>query len=91
MKNALRQIRNYPSAVFGLFIILFLVALAIYAVIAIPYSEAVRLWRGEDNVWLETPRKRPPRLVLTTSTKRKGQSPSCAERPMKTPRKQLWT
>ncbi|HOB40682.1 MAG: ABC transporter permease [Limnochordia bacterium] len=60
MKNALRQIRNYPSAVFGLFIILFLVALAIYAVIAIPYSEAVRLWRGEDNVWLETPRNARP-------------------------------
>lgn len=35
-------------------------ALAIYAVIAIPYSEAVRLWRGEDNVWLETPRNARP-------------------------------
>ena len=89
MKNALRQIRNYPSAVFGLFIILFLVALAIYAVIAIPTVKRCGCG-GEDNVWLETPRNAAP-PGLTTSTKRKGQSPSCAERPMKTPRKQLWT
>ncbi len=60
MKNALRQIKSYPSAVVGLIIILLLVALAIYAVIKIPYAEAVRLWRGEDNVWLETPRNARP-------------------------------
>ncbi len=60
MKNALRQIKNYPSAVLGLMIILFLVGLAIYAVITIPYNDAVRLWRGEDNVWLETPRNARP-------------------------------
>ena len=45
MKNLMRQIKNYPSAVAGLAIILLLVALAIYAVTAIPYNEAVRLWR----------------------------------------------
>ena len=60
MKNLMRQIKNYPSAVAGLAIILLLVALAIYAVTAIPYNEAVRLWRGGDNVWLETPRNARP-------------------------------
>jgi len=60
VKNALRQIKSYPSAVAGLAIILLLVALAIFAVIKIPYQEAVALWRGGDNVWLETPRNARP-------------------------------
>jgi peptide/nickel transport system permease protein len=57
---AFRQMRRYPSAVVGSIIILFLVFMAIYAVVAIPYSEAVRLWRGADNVWMETPRNAAP-------------------------------
>lgn len=63
MKNFLRslqEIRRYPSAVFGLIVIAALIALAIYAVIAIPYSEAVRLWRGGEEVWGETPKLAAP-------------------------------
>ena len=60
LSNAFRQMRRYPSAVVGSIIILFLVFMAIYAVVAIPYSEAVRLWRGADNVWMETPRNAAP-------------------------------
>lgn len=42
----LRELRRYPSAILGLTIIGLLIVLSIYAVIAIPYSEAIRLWRG---------------------------------------------
>lgn len=58
--NTLRELRQYPSAIAGLLVILALVVLAIYAVIAIPYSEAVRLWRGGEGVWEEYPELAPP-------------------------------
>ena len=40
--------------------ILLLVVLAVYAVVTIPYDQAVALWKGGDNVWLETPRNARP-------------------------------
>lgn len=54
--RGLKEMKNYPSAVVGLSIIAFLVVLSIYTVITIPYSEAVRLWRGADQMWIENPR-----------------------------------
>ncbi|MFQ5459610.1 MAG: hypothetical protein ACE5EL_02335 [Anaerolineae bacterium] len=52
----LRRLREYPSAVIGLAVIGALVFLSIYTVIAIPHDEAVRLWRGGEEVWSDTPR-----------------------------------
>lgn len=52
----LKEIKNYPSAIVGLSIITFLVVLSIYTVITIPYSEAIKLWRGADQLWIENPR-----------------------------------
>jgi hypothetical protein len=40
------ELRRYPSAIFGLSIIVVLVALSIYTVITIPYEKAIQLWRG---------------------------------------------
>lgn len=60
LANVIRQFKSYPSAVAGLTIIVLMVILAIYALVAIPYSEAIQLWRGGDNVWLETPRNARP-------------------------------
>lgn len=60
MKNLWTQIKSYPSAVAGLAMILLLVVLAVYAVVTIPYDQAVALWKGGDNVWLETPRNARP-------------------------------
>lgn len=60
IRNFFEQLRSYPSAFAGLAVIVFMVCMAIYAIIAIPYNEAVRLWRGGDNVWLETPRNASP-------------------------------
>lgn len=52
--EAFKQLRRYPSAVVGLGIIGFLIGLSIYTVIAIPYSQALDLWRGGDE-WQEHP------------------------------------
>jgi peptide/nickel transport system permease protein len=58
--NSLRELRRYPSAVFGLLIILLLVAISIYAVISIPYSDAVRKWRGGEEIWYASPKNASP-------------------------------
>lgn len=60
LKDAWQRLAQYPSAVLGIVIILALVAVAVYAVVTIPYSEAVRLWRGGEEVWGENPRIAPP-------------------------------
>ncbi len=59
MKNLLRnlkEIKRYPSAIAGLIIIGLLLAQAAFALITIPHSEAVRLWRAGPGVWEDTPR-----------------------------------
>jgi len=60
LRQTFSDIKQYPSAIGGVVIILLLVALAIYTVIAIPYSEAIRLWRGGEDVWGDNPRLVPP-------------------------------
>ena len=51
MQQFLKQIKRYPAAAVGLVIIGALVVASIWTVIAIPYSEAVRLWRGGGEIW----------------------------------------
>lgn len=60
MLRRLRELRRYPSAILGVGIIGLLVAVSIYTIIAIPYPEAVRLWRGGPGVWDENPRNARP-------------------------------
>lgn len=60
IKNTFRDLLKYPSAVFGMAVVLLLVAIAVYALITIPYSEAVRLWRGGEDVWYQNPRYAAP-------------------------------
>ncbi|MGB9757362.1 MAG: ABC transporter permease [Candidatus Bipolaricaulaceae bacterium] len=55
------ELRRHPSAMVGLVIIFLLLVMSIYAVIRIPYSEAVRLWRAGEVVWLENPRNAAPK------------------------------
>jgi peptide/nickel transport system permease protein len=52
----LKQLREYPSAIAGLAIIGFLILMSIYAVISIPYHQAILLWRGGANVWEDSPK-----------------------------------
>lgn len=60
LKGALQQIARYPSAIAGLIVILALVAVAIYAVATIPYREAIRLWRGGEDIWSDYPKNASP-------------------------------
>ena len=60
LRNTFKELLRYPSAIFGLSIIALLVAISIYAVISIPYKEAVRLWRGGEGIWEQYPRNAPP-------------------------------
>lgn len=56
----LRELRRYPSALIGLGVIFLLILMSIYAVVRIPYSEAIRLWRAGEDVWIENPRNAGP-------------------------------
>ncbi len=60
LRNIAREIPKYPSALIGSIIILLLIGVAIYAVIAIPYSEAVTLWRGGEEIWYDHPKNASP-------------------------------
>ena len=55
----LRELRRYPSAIVGMVILVIFVLFAIYALIAIPYDQAVYLWRG-SGPWLESPMRAAP-------------------------------
>ena len=63
LRGTWSEIRYYPSAMLGLFVILVFVAISIYTVITIPYSEAIRLWRGGEEVWGDNPRLAAPEWV----------------------------
>jgi peptide/nickel transport system permease protein len=60
LKRNLQEILKYPSAVAGLVVILILFGIAVYAIVKIPYSEAIRLWRGGEDVWYANPQYAPP-------------------------------
>ena len=71
--RTLKDIRRYPSAIVGIAIILVLVIIAIYAMVTIPYEEAVRLWRGGEEVWYDSPKNAGP---VWTNLFRKNKLPT---------------
>jgi len=58
--SGLREIGRYPSAIVGLAIIFLIIGLGAYTVITLPYDEAIRLWRGGEDVWSESPKTAKP-------------------------------
>lgn len=74
IRNTLRELKQYPSAIFGSVIVVLLFVLAIYALIKIPYSEAVRLWRGGESVWYQNPKNVPPAWYNLFSEKKLPES-----------------
>jgi peptide/nickel transport system permease protein len=70
LKNSLRNLFRYPSAILGLVIIAFLLVVAAYALITIPYKEAVRLWRGGEEVWYRNPKYAAPSWFNLFSSKK---------------------
>jgi peptide/nickel transport system permease protein len=63
LKNFFKEVRHYPSAIAGLVLILLLVLVSIYALITIPYSKAISLWRGGEEVWYANPKFAPPAWI----------------------------
>lgn len=63
LRSFFRELKYYPSAVLGVLIILFLLILSVYAVVKIPYAEAVVLWRGSGETWYHNPKNVPPAWV----------------------------
>lgn len=61
--SRLGELRRYPSAIAGLAIIAFLLILAGYTVITLPYPRAISLWRGGEGVWLDNPRNARPSWI----------------------------
>ena len=74
LKRSFAEIRKYPSAIIGSIIIVLLIALAIYTAITIPYSEAIRLWRGGEDVWYTSPRNAEPKWVNWFSSSKKPET-----------------
>jgi len=60
LKNSFREILRYPSAIAGVTLIFLLLVVSVYAVIKIPYSQAIYLWRGGEDVWGANPKFAPP-------------------------------
>lgn len=59
MAALLTQMKRYPSAVIGLLIICTLALVAVVTVIAIPYNQAIELWRGGPQ-WQDNPSNASP-------------------------------
>ena len=74
LKNSLRNLWKYPSAVVGTLVILGLVFIAVYAVVTIPYNEAIRLWRGGEAVWYQNPKFAAPAWINLFSSKKYAES-----------------
>lgn len=62
-KGMMRELLTYKSGVFGLVFLLFLVVVSIYAVVTIPYGDAIAFWRGQEGVYLENPRNAQPSWI----------------------------
>src|SRR5215216_1818165 len=69
LQNTFQALWRYPSAVVGSLVVLALVFTAFYAMIKIPYREAIRLWRGGEEVWYQNPKFAAPAWVNWFSSK----------------------
>ncbi len=55
IKRTFKEIMRYPSAVTGMIMILILIIISAYAMISIPYNQAIGLWRGGEEVCTAIP------------------------------------
>ncbi len=74
LRNSFQKLLYYPSAVFGILVIVLMVFTAVYAMVKIPYSEAIRLWRGGEEVWYQNPKFAPPAWFNYFSSKKYAKS-----------------
>jgi peptide/nickel transport system permease protein len=74
VRKSFQQLLYYPSALLGLLVVFLLVFTAVYAMIKIPYQEAIRLWRGGEDVWYQNPKFAPPAWINYFSSKKYAES-----------------
>jgi peptide/nickel transport system permease protein len=74
MKRSFQNLFYYPSAILGILVVFLLVATAVYAMVKIPYKEAIRLWRGGEEVWYQNPKFAPPAWINLFSEKKYAES-----------------
>ncbi|MGB9622505.1 MAG: ABC transporter permease, partial [Candidatus Bathyarchaeia archaeon] len=70
IREPLKQLVIYKSALIGLIIILGLIFLSIYTIIALPYGKAVELWRAGEKYWLDNPRNALPSWINIFSSRK---------------------
>lgn len=70
-RNILTELLRYPSAIIGSLVVLLLIGVAIYTLIKIPYREAIRLWRGGEDVWYQNPKYAAPAWLNFFYTKKR--------------------
>jgi len=71
LKKFFKELTRYPSAILGLSVIVLLLGISVYALATIPYSEAVRLWRGGEDIWYQNPKYAPPSWFNEFTTKKR--------------------
>ena len=74
LKRSLRSLLYYPSAILGMLVVFLLVFTAVYALVKIPYREAIRLWRGGEEVWYQNPKFAPPAWINLFSSRKYAES-----------------
>lgn len=63
LRGTFKQPLAYKSAVAGLCILGFIIGLSLYAVITIPYEEAVKAWRLGEDISINNPRNAAPSWI----------------------------
>ena len=60
IRNSIREVFKYPSAIAGGVIILILLLISVYAVITLPLDKAIELWKGTEVDWYKSPKLAAP-------------------------------
>ncbi len=76
LKDSLKDIGRYPSAIIGLLIVLFLVLFSFYTMWKIPYSDAIKMWRASESVVYKNPKNARP---IWVNWFRKAKLPASAD------------
>lgn len=70
LRRSFRELLRYPSAIVSLVLIGLMLAFSVYTIITMPYSEAIRLWRGSEEDWYKYPRQAAPTWMNAFSEKK---------------------
>src|SRR5215207_2449739 len=74
LRGTLSKLWRYPSAVIGALVVFALIFTAAYTLVKIPYSEAIRLWRGGEDVWYQNPKFAAPAWINLFSREKYAES-----------------